>query len=90
MDKTIKYLYERVAELTGYPTEGTRTTNNPKQYYTTNWLKMDYNPTYGGYRLDIVLTTTGEVDFDGLTRKTKKEMTSYLRGLITGLTFSKK
>lgn len=89
MNNEIQQLFERVAELTGYPTKGTRTNNPEQPYYKTEWLKMDYNSFYGGYRLTIVLTSTGEMEFDSLTRKSKKEMTNYLRGLIKGLTYNK-
>jgi len=93
MHNEIKKLFERVAELTGYPTEGERTTEeerrNGADYYKGEFLIIDFNSFYGGYRLIKVLESTGETDLDGLARKTKKEMTQYLRGLIKGLTFKK-
>jgi hypothetical protein len=59
-----------------------------KKGYSTKGFKMDYNPIYGGYRIDIVNDNTSESDFDGLTRKSKKEMIAYLKGVIKGLSFN--
>jgi predicted helicase len=87
-DKTITALFEQVAELTGYPTSGEKDTTGAN-FYAREWIKMDYSAIYGGYVINIVQKGTGEAIFDGSTRKSKKEMTAYLRGLIRGLTYSK-
>lgn len=92
MNNEIKELFERVAELTGYETKGERndrTKDKTKTYYKKDFLHMDYNSIYGGYVLMIVLKSTGETAFGSYERKTKKEMISYLRGIITGLTYNK-
>ena len=88
--KKIDYLFNQVAELTGYPTKGIRNeTGKDHEYYQNEWLKMDYASVYGGYRITIVMKSTGEQEFDSLDRKTAKEMLHYLRGLLKGLTFKK-
>ena len=55
-----------------------------KRRYSRRYLKLDYNPHYGGYRMDWVNKNTSESFFNGsMTRRTGKEMASYLQGLIT-------
>lgn len=48
-----------------------------------DYIKLDFAPMYGGYRLDIIQTDGGEDHFDGQRRRTPKEMLSYLEGLIS-------
>lgn len=49
-------------------------------------LYLDYNPYYGGYRIDIVDNKTGGCgDFGGLTRKSNKEMIAFIRGYLLAL-----
>jgi hypothetical protein len=79
----VKYLFADACKLLKMPTTSERGTNT---YYKNEYLKLDYNSIYGGYVIRKVLKGTGEQDFDGSTRKTLKEMISYLRGLIRGLT----
>lgn len=51
-------------------------------YYTNDFIKLDFNSVYGGYRLDIVHKNTSESFFDGQSRKNAKEMIAYMQGLI--------
>jgi len=53
-----------------------------KRCYSRRYLKLDYNPVYGGYRLDWVNKNTSESFFSTATRKSAREMYSYLWGLI--------
>ena len=54
-----------------------------KRRYSRRYLKLDYNPHYGGYRMDWVNKNTSESFFNGMTSRSGKEMDSYLQGLIT-------
>lgn len=80
-------LFERAAELLNLPI--TATFNQETREYDHKYLHLDFASCYGGYRLEIVNTNTGQSEFDSLTRKTKREMIHYLRGLIKGLTYNK-
>jgi hypothetical protein len=53
--------------------------------YDRAFLKLDYAPIYGGYRIEVIQKSTGSNDFDGLSRKPKKEMIAYIRGVLKGL-----
>ncbi len=87
MSNEIKELFEEFAQLAGYKTSSERIKKPTKgNYYKNEFIIMSHAPIYGGYVINIVLRTTGQRDFDGYTRKTKKEMINYLRGLIKGLT----
>lgn len=91
MNKEIKELFEEFAQLAGYKTssEQMKRPNKNNHYYKNEFIIMSHASVYGGYVINIVLRGTGQTDFDGYTRKTKKEMIEYLRGLIKGLTLKK-
>uniref|UniRef100_A0A6M3Y5R4 Uncharacterized protein n=1 Tax=viral metagenome TaxID=1070528 RepID=A0A6M3Y5R4_9ZZZZ len=63
MNAEIKQLFERVAELTGYPTSSERNPQGHKDYYKNSYLIMDHNSIYGGDVFMIVLKSTGETAF---------------------------
>lgn len=54
--------------------------------YINEYFKLDYNPNYGGYRIDKVHTDTSESWFwpTGGTRVSGKEMIAFLKGLYEG------
>lgn len=84
MNKDVKSLFETFCKLYNLRTSA-KTRNEVEgqiSYYSNDFIKMDFNPHYGGYRIDIVEKGTGEDFFDGAGRKSKAEMCSYLRGLI--------
>lgn len=53
-----------------------------KHRFSKKWLKLDYNPYYGGFRMDWVHPNTSESFFSGMSRRSTREMYSYLWGLI--------
>ena len=61
-----------------------------KGCFSKRWLKLDYNPYYGGWRMDWVNPNTSESFFHGASRRSTKEMYHYLWGLIEGRRYRKK
>lgn len=84
MNTTVKNLFTRFCEVYNLKTSATTRENKPSQkdFYSNEFIKLDYNPHYGGYRLDVVQTGTGERFFSTQSRRTAKEMIAYLAGLI--------
>ena len=84
MNTTVKNLFTRFCQVYDLKTSATCKHDNPNQkdFYSNDFIKLDYAPIYGGYRLDIVHTYTGESHFSGSSRKSAKEMISYLSGLL--------
>jgi len=73
-------LFHRMCKMLDIPTSATFDTNTRK--YSNDFAKLDHNSIYGGYRIDIIHTGTGESFFDGSgTRYTGREMEAYLRGM---------
>lgn len=85
MNSQVKQLFETFCKAYNLKTSATTIRENPEQttFYSNDFIKMDFNPHYGGYRMDIVTKGTGERFFDSSERRTKSEMVAYLRGLIT-------
>lgn len=83
-NQLIKHKFEAFCKLYNLHTSAkVREDNNPKtDYYSNSFVKMDYSPAYGGYRIDIVNTNTSERFFCGQGRLSGKEMICYLDGLI--------
>ena len=81
----VMYKFDIFCKLYNLKTSATTKAKNPtqKDFYSNEFIKMDYAPVYGGYRMDIVETGTGERFFDGQSRVSGKEMICYLNGLIT-------
>lgn len=86
--KRLYILYEQFADLAGYKT--TATWDKDKKEYSNEYLKLDHNSIYGGYRLDIVNKNSSESFFSFSSRFSNKEMASYLQGLIQGYSLGKK
>lgn len=82
MNKEIMNLFNQLALKLNMPTSAEHIRGKG---YANEFLKMDFNSIYGGYRLDVVEKSTGERFFDGSSRMSKSEMISYLRGLLKGL-----
>jgi hypothetical protein len=87
MNTTVKNLFVRFCEVYNLRTRENITLkrDNPSQpdYYSHEFIKMDYNPSYGGYRMDVVKKGTGERFFSDMgTRRSAKEMIAYLQGLL--------
>jgi hypothetical protein len=82
--KDVQRLFETFCEVYNLKTSATTRQDNPaqKDFYSNEFIKLDYNPIYGGYRLDVVQTGTGERFFDNASRMSAKEMVCYLRGLL--------
>jgi hypothetical protein len=57
---------------------------NENPTFKVRSLRLDYNPTYGGYRLDYVNTDTSESFFIFSSRMSNKEMSALIQGLISG------
>lgn len=92
MNNEIKQLFDQFTTLAKLPTTSERNDRekNPNaEYYKNEYYKIDFAPCYGGYVIRKVLTSTGEDGIFGNTRRNKKEMTNFLRGLIAGYTFNK-
>ena len=60
---------------------------NEKHDYNREGLKMDYNSTYGGYRIDTIKGDggTGEGHYIFSSRFSLGEMIALLQGLLHGL-----
>ena len=86
MNKTTKQLFERFTEMAKLPTKSEFTAGKG---YKNSFLKLDYNPVYGGYIIMEVLQTTGENFFDSSNRLKNSEMQAYIRGLIQGYKMAK-
>jgi hypothetical protein len=86
MNTTVKNLFKSVCEVYNLRTRENVTLrqDNPtqKDYYSHDFVKMDYTPQYGGYVIMVVNAGTSQKDFDGYTRRSAKEMIAYLRGLL--------
>lgn len=84
MNSQVKQLFETFCKVYNLKTSATTRRENPEQatYYSNEFIKIDYNSYYGGYRMDVVQKGTGERFFDSAERRTKSEMIAYLRGLI--------
>lgn len=61
-----------------------------KHQYSRRYLKLDYNKYYGGWRMDWVNKNTSESFFSGMSRRSSKEMLSYLDGLLDRVRFKKR
>jgi hypothetical protein len=48
-------------------------------------LVMDFNSVYGGYRIHIVLESTGEDFYSLSSRLSHREMVAHLRGILKGV-----
>jgi len=87
MNTTVKNLFQIVCKEYNLRTREQVTTRheNPeqKEFYSNDFVIMDYNPAYGGYVIMKVHAGTSQSDFDGYGRKTAKEMIAYLKGLLT-------
>lgn len=86
MNTTVKNLFVRFCEVYDLRTRESVTLkqDNPTQtdYYSHEFIRLDYNPNYGGYRMDVVQKGTGERFFSTQSRRTAKEMIAYLVGLL--------
>jgi hypothetical protein len=60
---------------------------NENPDYNKKSLKLDFNSVYGGYRIDTIKGdgSTGEDFFFFSSRFSRKEMISYIQGLIGGI-----
>ena len=85
--KIIDSRFAYFCKLANIPTSATW--DKEKREYSHQFLKVDHNSVYGGYRLDWVHIGTGESFFDSWSRMSSKEMFSYLNGLIKGIQLSK-
>jgi len=84
MNKEVKSLFEAFGEAYNLQTSAKTRRENPgqKEFYSNDFIIMDYNSVYGGYVLMIVHATTSQSAFDSHSRKSKGEMCAYLRGLL--------
>jgi len=86
MNTTVKNLFTTFCEVYNLRTRDTVTLkrDNPQQpeFYSNDFVKLDYEPAYGGYYIAIVYTTTAQGAFESLARKSSKEMIAFLKGLI--------
>ena len=84
MNKEVKALFDTFCKLYNLQTSATTRRENPeqKEFYSNDFIKIDHNSCYGGYVLMIVHTTTSQSAFDSLSRRSKSEFCSYLRGLL--------
>jgi len=83
--KDVLYAFDNFCKVYNLKTSATVVKNDPAfngQYYSNEFIKLDYASCYGGYRLDIVEVGTGERFFDSASRRSTTEMISYLRGLL--------
>jgi hypothetical protein len=78
--KDVQTAFQRFCEA--YNLKNSATWNQETKTYSNDFIKLDYNPIYGGFRLDVVQQNTGERFFDGMNRRNTKEMLSYLQGLL--------
>ena len=76
----VKNAFKTFAKEAGIPINAKWYKN--KREYSRRWLKLDYNPHYGGYRLDWVNKDTTESFFSGMSRRNTRQMYEYLQGLI--------
>ena len=84
MNTTVKNLFTRFCEVYNLKTSATTKRENPTQsdFYSNDFVKMDYVPQYGGYVIMKVHASTSQSSFDSYARMTAKEMIAYLKGLI--------
>ena len=84
MNKEVKALFEAFCEAYNLKTSAITRRENPeqKEFYSNDFVKMDYASYYGGYVMMIVHKGTSQSDFDGYSRKSKAEMCAYLRSMI--------
>lgn len=87
MNTTVKNLFQIVCKEYNLRTREQVTTRHDdptqKEFYSHDFVIMDYAPVYGGYVIMKVHAGTSQSDFDGYGRKTAKEMIAYLKGLLT-------
>lgn len=79
---SVKRAFTIFTKEAGIPTSARWLKN--KRRYSKKFLKLDYNPHYGGFRMDWVFPNTSEDFFRGMTRRNTKQMYTYLWGLIDG------
>lgn len=84
MNTTVKNLFQQFCKVYDLKTSATTRNENPSQkdYYSNDFVKMDYAPVYGGYVIRKVFKGTSEDGFDGLERRSAKEMIAFLKGLL--------
>ena len=82
MNEEIKRLFEIFAKEVNMQTESEFIKGKG---YKNDFLKIDFNSIYGGYRIDKVHKDTSESFFSESKRMGKKEMIAYLKGLLKGL-----
>jgi len=88
--KYLNQILEDIAELAGLSTSKDAAIKNGHDRY----LQLEYNSAYGGYRLVNVLVKNGGHngafgESSSCARVSKKEMQSYLNGLLNGLSNNK-
>lgn len=83
MTKQLKSLFGQLASELKMPTSAKF--DQVKKEYEHEWLKLDFAPLYGGYRLDIVEVGTGERYYSYSNRLSAKEMVCYIQGILQGL-----
>jgi hypothetical protein len=86
--KRIQHLFGEFTKTAGLPTKAKW--RPKKREHSRDFVNLDYNPNYGGYRFDIVKKSTGETFFAGSKRRSPKEMEAYLEGLVHGAQTMKK
>ena len=84
MNTTVKNLFTTFCKVYNLKTTAKHRDDVPGQttFYSNDFVTLDYAPHYGGYRIDIIETGTGQRDFYTNGRMTAKEMISFLKGLI--------
>jgi hypothetical protein len=76
----VKKLFKEFAEKKHIKTSAKWYKN--KHRYSNKFLKLDYNPYYGGWRMDWVNPNTSESFYSNYTRRSTREMYNYLQGLV--------
>lgn len=79
--KQLQSLFSQLCITINFP-EKSEWDENKKQY-KTDWLKLDYNPVYGGYRIDVVNKDSTKSFFVFSSRFTAKEMIAFIQGFLT-------
>jgi hypothetical protein len=81
--KEIKQLFLQFCTLYKFATESeVGNKSKGEQFYKNEFIKLDYNPAYGGYRIDIVEKGTSERFFSTQSRFKAREMELYISALI--------
>lgn len=87
--KELENMLAQFCKMAGLKTGYAVTFSKDTRTWSDEYLDLDYNAAYGGYKLEWVEVETGTRDLAYSGRLPYAQMKAYLHGMITGYTLAK-